>query len=50
MIALENWIEDFEDKTRKRRKTIVGILKVIAESQDEQTRQQVTEIVTETDL
>ncbi|UHQ98897.1 hypothetical protein HYG81_24330 (plasmid) [Natrinema zhouii] len=48
--ALENRIKDLEDETRKRRKTIVEILKVIAESQDEQTQQQVAEIVTDADL
>ncbi|KZN22573.1 hypothetical protein A4G99_19100 [Haladaptatus sp. R4] len=48
--ALENRIEDLEAETRKRRKTIVEILKVIADAQDEHTQQQVTEIVTNADL
>jgi predicted transcriptional regulator len=48
--ALENRIAALEDETRKRRKAMVEILKVIAEVQDDATQQQVRQIVRDSDL
>lgn len=48
--ALENRIAALEEETRKRRKAVVEILKVIAEAQDGTTQQEVRQIVRDSDL
>ena len=47
--ALERRVEELEKETKQRRQTIVDILEVLTEAQDEETQEKVSQILADTD-